>query len=164
MLKKFKTKGVLLLFAFSVLLFACCNTNSQNNTQKLLCTFEISCKDALEAGIITNDEITELLPSDGIIYYSENVEFSDGQSVFDILLNISKNQKIPFEFVKSTYTGVYIEGIANLYEFDGGSNYGWLYSVNGEYPSLSCSSYFPKDKDVITFEYNRSNSQQINSK
>ena len=55
------------------------------------------------------------------------------------------------------YTGagstIYIEGINNLYEFDGGNNSGWMYSVNGWYPNYGCGTYRVKQSDVIEWNY-----------
>ena len=34
-----------------------------------------------------------------------------------------------------------MEGINNLYEFSCGDLSGWIYSVNGSFPSISCSEY-----------------------
>ena len=55
------------------------------------------------------------------------------------------------------YTGsgsnIYIEGINNLYEFDGGRNSGWMYSVNGWYPNYGCGTYKVKENDVIKWNY-----------
>ena len=50
-------------------------------------------------------------------------------------------------------SNTYIEGINNLYEFDGGSNSGWMYSVNGVYPNYGVGSYKVKSSDVIKFNY-----------
>ena len=58
------------------------------------------------------------------------------------------------EFTETVaYDSVYIEGIANLYEFDCGGNSGWMYCVNGFFPSYGCSKYEVKDGDVIEWKY-----------
>ena len=65
-----------------------------------------------------------------------------------------REEKIHFEYVDaSAYDSVYIEGIGNLYEYDCGPQSGWMYSVNGTYPGLGCSSYTLADGDVIVFNY-----------
>ena len=55
------------------------------------------------------------------------------------------------------YTGsgssIYIQSIDNLYEFDGGKDSGWMYSVNGVYPNYGCGSYKVKASDVIKWRY-----------
>jgi hypothetical protein len=51
------------------------------------------------------------------------------------------------------YKSAYIEGIANLYEFDRGELSGWMYCVNGWYPNYGCSAYKLKDGDAIEWHY-----------
>jgi hypothetical protein len=36
---------------------------------------------------------------------------------------------------------------------DFGSQSGWLYSVNGDYPGVSCGDYLVKAEDVIEWVY-----------
>ena len=125
-----------------------------NGDGKLTCTLEIRC-DTLLGNL---DKLTEgkaaLVPEDGILLPVTEVEFTGGNSVFDVFRQTLKNQKIHFEYVDaSAYDSVYIEGIGNLYEFDCGPQSGWMYSVNGTYPGLGCSGYTLADGDVIVFSY-----------
>ena len=127
------------------------DTNGDGN---LTCTLEIRC-DTLLGNL---DKLTEgkaaLVPEDGILLPVTEVEFTGGNSVFDVFRQTLKNQKIHFEYVDaSAYDSVYIEGIGNLYEFDCGPQSGWMYSVNGTYPGLGCSGYTLADGDVIVFSY-----------
>ena len=125
-----------------------------NGDGKLTCTLEIRC-DTLLGNL---DKLTEgkaaLVPEDGILLPVTEVEFTGGNSVFDVFRQTLKNQKIHFEYVDaSAYDSVYIEGIGNLYEFDCGPQSGWMYSVNGTYPGLGCSGYTLADGDRIVFSY-----------
>ena len=125
-----------------------------NGDGKLTCTLEIRC-DTLQGNL---DKLTEgkaaLVPEDGMLLPVTEVEFTGGNSVFDVFRQTLKNQKIHFEYVDaSAYDSVYIEGIGNLYEFDCGPQSGWMYSVNGTYPGLGCSGYTLADGDVIVFSY-----------
>ena len=125
-----------------------------NGDGKLTCTLEIRC-DTLLGNL---DKLTEgkaaLVPEDGTLLPVTKVEFTGGNSVFDVFRQTLKNQKIHFEYVDaSAYDSVYIEGIGNLYEFDCGPQSGWMYSVNGTYPGLGCSGYTLADGDVIVFSY-----------
>ena len=82
------------------------------------------------------------------------VEFTAGQSVFDVLLATVKAQAIHMEYQNTPmYETAYIEGIGNLYEFDCGSESGWMYKVNGWFPNYGCSSYTLSDGDVIVWCY-----------
>ena len=95
------------------------------------------------------------MPEDGIIFGAQIVEFSEGESVFDVMLREMKDNKIHFEFVHTPmYDSAYIEGIGNLYEFDCGRHSGWMYRVNGESPNYGCSQYILKNGDKIEFYYN----------
>jgi hypothetical protein len=47
----------------------------------------------------------------------------------------------------------YVKGINGLYEFDKGPQSGWMYSVNGSTPNVSCGSYKVKAGDKIKWYY-----------
>jgi len=51
------------------------------------------------------------------------------------------------------YQSAYIEGIGNLYEFDGGPTSGWMYSVNGAYPNCGSSAYVLQNGDTVCWRY-----------
>lgn len=119
-----------------------------------------SCTIAIKCGTILNNmEFLEeakypLIPQDGIILAEKEVTFSEGESVFDVLLRETRNNGIHMEFVKSPiYDSAYIEGIHNLYEFDCGELSGWMYSVNGWFPNYGCSKYVLNDGDRIEWVY-----------
>lgn len=96
----------------------------------------------------------EIIPENGVIYETREVEFYEGESVFDVLLREVKKEKIHMEFTMTpVYNSNYIEGINNLYEFDGGELSGWMYKVNGWFPNYGCSRYQLKDGDVIEWLY-----------
>jgi hypothetical protein len=95
-----------------------------------------------------------IIPSGGVVMSSRKVEFTDGESVFDVLTRETKNNGIHMEFAMSpVYKSAYVEGINNIYEFDCGPLSGWMYNVNGSYPNYGCSVYKLKDGDSIQFKY-----------
>ena len=99
-------------------------------------------------------EKAAVVPQDGVIYALREVEFQDGETVFDVLARELKNNGIHIEYEYTpVYGSVYIEGIANLYEFDCGDQSGWRYKVNGKYPNYGCSSYKLKNGDRIEWIY-----------
>ena len=59
---------------------------------------------------------------------------------------------IQYEY-EGTDADIYIEGIANLYEFSCGQLSGWEYCVNDVFPSVGCNSYDLHDGDTIKFLY-----------
>ena len=122
--------------------------------QDVTVTLEIRCDTLLENPDTVPGEKAELVPEDGILLPVTEVEFTGGNSVFDVFRQVLRDEKIHFEYVDaSAYESVYIEGIGNLYEFDCGPQSGWMYCVNGTYPGLGCSGYTLADGDVIVFSY-----------
>ena len=114
-------------------------------------TIAISCKTAINNGLNEKPGFSHL-PSNGIILQNMKVEFNEGDTVFDILVKVTRKKGIHMEY-RGSGSNTYIEGINNLYEFDGGSNSGWMYSVNGVYPNYGVGAYKVKSSDVIKFNY-----------
>ena len=118
------------------------------------CTVSISCASILEHMELCSEEKRELVPEDGWILAPVTVEFTAGQSVFDVLLATVKAQSIHMEYQNTPmYETAYIEGIGNLYEFDCGALSGWMYRVNGWFPNYGCSRYAVQAGDVIEWMY-----------
>jgi len=90
----------------------------------------------------------------GYIMSARQVEFTPGDTVYDLLGRECQASGIPMEStVTPVYNSAYIEGIANIYEFDGGDLSGWMYAVNGAFPNMGCSQYQLGDGDVIQWRY-----------
>ena len=121
------------------------------------CTLSITCKTLLKPEnkkVAISNGKEDMIPSDGVIYKTKKVKFYKNESVFDVLLRETKANKIHMEYVMTpAYNSNYIEGIHNLYEFDGGELSGWMYSVNGWFPNYGCSRYKLKDGDSIKWVY-----------
>ena len=118
------------------------------------CTISISCASILKHMDLCDKEKVELVPEDGWILAPVTVEFTAGQSVFDVLLATVKAQAIHMEYQNTPmYETAYIEGIGNLYEFDCGALSGWMYRVNGWFPNYGCSRYAVQAGDVIEWMY-----------
>ena len=121
---------------------------------RLTCTLYVHCSSVLENIHKLKENKKDLIPKDGIILKEIKVEFFPDESVFDVLYRELKNNNIHFEFVKTpAYNSAYIEGIANLYEFDCGELSGWLYKVNGIKPTYGSSQYKVNNNDRIEFFY-----------
>lgn len=118
------------------------------------CTISISCATILDNMDLCDPEKTNLVPEDGWILQPLEVTFYEGESVFNVLQRVCKQQKIHMEFMNTPiYNSAYIEGVNNLYEFDVGELSGWMYSVNDWYPNYGCSRYQLADGDVICWVY-----------
>lgn len=149
---------IILVFVLSMLC-GCGKANTAkvadtNGDGKLTCTLEVRCDTLLTQLDKVPSEKVSLVPEDGIMLAATEVEFNGGESVFDVFRKVLREEKIHFEYVDaSAYDSVYIEGIGNIYEFDCGPQSGWMFSVNGVYPGLGCSTYTLADGDVIVFSY-----------
>lgn len=118
------------------------------------CTISIECSTILANMGDLDPAKAPYVPADGWILRPVTVEFSPGETVFDVLARVCGQYGIHME---SSYTPAYgsryIEGINQLYEFDCGSTSGWMYRVNGWYPNYGCSSYKLENGDVIEWKY-----------
>ena len=118
------------------------------------CTISISCQTLLGQLDNLNPDKRELVPADGILLAPTTVSIESGESVFDVLLRVTRDNKIQMEFSRTPGTNAaYIEGIGNLYEFDCGSLSGWMFRVSGEFPNYSCSDVTVADGDTIEWVY-----------
>lgn len=151
MRKALKVCSALLSIVMIIAMSSCGGTQRESEEVTQI-SLTVDCSTVIESGLLS-EELAEMLPQDGIIL-SCDAEFTEGESVADIFLRETKNAGILTEVTFTPmYGSVYIEGIANLYEFDCGELSGWMYKVNGEFPGYGCSEYYPKDGDVVEWVY-----------
>ena len=118
------------------------------------CTFSIECSTILNNLSMLEPEKLEMVPFDGMILAEITVVFYEGESVFDVLQRVCRENNIHMEASWTPmYNSAYIEGIHNLYEFDCGALSGWMYRVNGWYPNYGCSRYQLQDGDVVEWRF-----------
>jgi hypothetical protein len=99
-------------------------------------------------------EKAAIVPANGVVLPSTALAFNPGETVFDALLRAAKSQKMQLEFTNvPLYHSAYIDGIANIYEFDCGPLSGWMYRVNGVFPGYGCSKYPLRQGDVVEWIY-----------
>ncbi len=121
---------------------------------KKRCTILISCATLLNNMDKLDEDDRELVPSDGWILKKKTVTIKNGDTVFDILKRVCKNNDIHMEYtITPVYNSAYIEGIGNIFEFSAGANSGWMYRVNGKFPNYGCSRYDVKSGDIIEWMY-----------
>lgn len=119
-----------------------------------VCTVSITCGTILDNMSHLTAGKESLVPADGVLLPVTEAAFAEGETVFDLLQRVCRDNDIPMESSWSPlYNSAYIEGIANLYEFDCGALSGWMYSVNGAYPNYGCSKYVLHDGDVVCWVY-----------
>ena len=123
-------------------------------SKDLTCTISISCSTILNNMDKCEEAKKEWVPDDGVILRATTVTFTEGESVYDVLERVCRDNGIQMEASWSgKYGSAYVEGIANLYEFDVGSGSGWMYKVNGWFPNYGCSGYTLSQGDVISWVY-----------
>ena len=130
------------------------------DSKKDTVTITIRCDTAVKNGMHLESKWAGIVPASGCILDVTTVEIEQGDSVFDILNRVCQKYKIHMEHRSKNY----INGINNLYEFDGGRWSGWMYSVNGWYPNYGCGTYFVKAGDVIEWNYTCDLGSDLNAK
>ena len=126
----------------------------ETTKEKLTCTITIRCDTILDNMDNLDPAKAPYVPDNGVILREVTVEFEEGETVFDVLNRVCRQYNIPIEYSWTPmYDSYYIEGINNLYEFDCGSESGWMYKVNGWFPNYGCSSYYLTGGEKIVWCY-----------
>lgn len=127
---------------------------TQEAEREQSCTLSVRCDSVLQHMDWLEQDKHGLIPPNGEIFAERTVTFYEGESVFDLLQREMKQNKIHMEFENTPlYQSAYIEGIANLYEFDCGELSGWMYKVNGVFPDYGCSRYRLQSGDKVEWVY-----------
>lgn len=139
-------------------------TLKEETPEENFCTLMIRCDTILSNMNLLNDKKHQIVPENGIILAKTKVSFNEGESVFNVLRRETKRNKIHLEFSNTPiYNSVYIEGIANLYEFDVGELSGWVYKVNGISPGYASSEYTLNSGDEIEWLYTCDLGKDVNA-
>lgn len=115
-------------------------------------TLTIRCDTAVNNGMHLESKWAGIVPASGCILDTTTFEIEDGDTVFDVLCQARDKFKLHMQY-KGAGSGIYVEGINNLYEFDGGRWSGWMYCVNDWYPNYGCGVYYLQPGDVIEWNY-----------
>ena len=119
-----------------------------------VCTVTIVCDTILDNIGKLNKEKAPFVPKDAVVLPQVRVSFAQGDTVFDVLQKVCTAADIQLEYSWTPmYDSSYIEGINHLYEFDCGSQSGWMYKVNGWFPNYGCSAYTVENGDDIVWCY-----------
>lgn len=86
--------------------------------------------------------------ADGRVSGSAHPTFKKGATAYDALCATGLSVS-----TKSSQYGLYVSAIGGLAEFEYGGRSGWMYSVNGSAPSVSCGKYVLKDGDAVSWYY-----------
>ena len=128
-------------------------SGNQNQGSGKTVTITIRCDTAVNNGMHLESKWAGIVPASGCILPVTTVEIEDGQTVFDVLAYVCSKYKIHMSYRGGTSSGCYVDGINNLYEFDGGRWSGWMYCVNKWYPNYGCGVYYVKAGDEIEWNY-----------
>lgn len=163
-LKGFTMKKKILAFLVTSvlaisLLAAGCGDSGSGSTGEIpadakTVTISIDCKTVLDNMDKLDDAKAEFVPEDGVILAPTEVVIEEGDTVFDVLLEVCQENKIGFEHSTSPiYNTKYVEGIGQLYEFDCGELSGWNFIVDGEGASYGSDKIELSGGEVIEWRY-----------
>ena len=126
----------------------------QNENTENLCTITIRCDTIFDNVDSMEEAKLPYVPEDGEILPVTTVEFTPGETVFDVLKRVCEASDLQIEYSWTPlYDSYYIEGINHLYEFDCGFESGWMYKVNGWFPNYGCSAYTLQGGEEIVWAY-----------
>ena len=119
-----------------------------------LCTITIRCDTIFDNADALEKAKAPYVPEDGVILPVTTVEFTSGETVFDVLKRVCEASDLQIEYSWTPlYDSYYVEGINHLYEFDCGFESGWMYKVNGWFPNYGCSAYELQGGEEIVWCY-----------
>lgn len=81
------------------------------------------------------------------------IEIKDGDTVLDALIAVTKKHGIQLDYRGGQGSSAYVEGLANVYEFDRGQGSGWMYRVNGIFPDRSAGVVPLESGDRVEWLY-----------
>ncbi len=112
----------------------------------------VTCHNAVANGVHNWPGYSAVVPASGVIFENGSVAFTPGETVLDVLKRALKEQNI----VLSEKRG-YVRSINGLSEkLRGEQSFpqsGWLYQVNGEFPSVASDQYKLKTGDRVEWIY-----------
>jgi hypothetical protein len=88
----------------------------------------------------------------GVILAAAAYDIGKNETALELLKRITRKHKIQMEY-QGSKAFAYVEGIDNLYESDHGPESGWMYKVNGEFPSKAAGSWIMSPGDTIEWLY-----------
>lgn len=140
-------------------------TAASKAEETVTCTVTISCKTILGNMKNLKPEKEMFVPADGIILEKATLKLEKGSTAFDALKSACKGNscesdcrycrsgiQLEYQYTPA-YNNYYVEGIHQIYEKDCGTQSGWMYRVNGNFPNVGCSSYTVNDGDIIEWLY-----------
>ncbi len=137
--------GILLLLCFC--LAACGGQTGGQEDGKKHATLSVTYEEALKSELLT-DALREELPEDGMLFASQTVSVSEGETVLELLQQEMQGKNIALDMGDG-----YVKGIGSLREGACGTTSGWLFRVNGEMPSVGAGDCVVQEGDQIEWFY-----------
>lgn len=81
------------------------------------------------------------------------MEITDGDTVLSTLIDITRKHKVQMDYRGGQGATAYVEGLANVYEFDRGQGSGWMFRVNGIFPDRGAGIVPLLDGDRVEWLY-----------
>lgn len=156
MLRKSLVKifGVILIVVSIIVVLICTidfdktsnNQNSSNqDTPNTIGTVTLT----IRCDTVVGKSDSKDIPDNGIILDTTKFDIEEKDTVYDILMEASKEYNIHIENESTSF----ITGINNLNGMDFGDLSGWLYYVNDESATVGCDQYVLSDGDSIEWLY-----------
>lgn len=119
--------------------------------------FSIDCKNILNHldDLKDYDSLKDYI-GNGIILDKTGYQISAGSTVFDLLELVTRANRIQLDYQGASsniYGTVYVRGIQYIYEKSCGTSSGWMYTVNGEWVGVGCSSKKLEDGDFVQWRF-----------
>ena len=92
-----------------------------------------------------------IVGTEGEILETQTYALLEGDTVFDLLYRSTRAHGIALDYTSGLEA--YVSGIGGLYSGEYGGTSGWMYSVDGETPNISCSSYVLSPGEAVVFYY-----------
>ena len=141
-------------------------TTQTTTSAKSYCTVRIECNTIYDNIGKLKSGKKAFLPASGVILDNAKVELRGGESAFDVIKKACEENVctdscqycrasgIQIEYTYTpAFNNYYIEGIHQIYEKDCGTQSGWMYSVNGEFPDEGTSSYTVSSDDAVVLYF-----------
>ncbi len=107
-----------------------------------------SSQGSTDSGTVTVSVSVSSSAADGRVSGNATPTFEKGATAYDALCATGLSVTS-----KNSQYGIYVSAIGGLAEKDFGGSSGWMYSVNGSAPNVSCGKYVLKDGDRVSWYY-----------
>lgn len=152
-------KKILLSAAVFLLLTGCAKIQSNDeyySTEQVesdkSVLMSVNCSEILKNMDSLDSGLEEYIPEYGLIVEDKAYPIKDGDTVYDLLIRVTKENRIQVES-KGFSGSREIEGINYIYNSSCGKGSRWICKINGEIQQPVCTDYKLKDGDIVQWIY-----------